>query len=374
MQFADIIGQERIKKALRRLVDEGKIPHALMFTGAQGVGKLPLAIATAQYVCCENRHDGDSCGECRSCLQFAKLAHPDVNYVFPIVKEKIVNVCDDLGLQFRDEVVANPYLSIDQWLASVSSGKMGSIYTSEAQEILRKVSFKPYQSQYKVLIIWMPEKMHEACANSLLKLLEEPPVDTVFMLVADNPELIISTITSRCRQFAVPPIISEDMESAMNERFDLSDEKRRYLLRNSMGSWNRMMELMNQSDDERENFELFVRMMRLSWNLNIPDIRTWVDELASLGRERCVLFLQNAQRLIRENFILRLQVPELSYMSADEAKFAAAFSQFIHECNVVQIMEELELAERQIQQNVSAKIVFFHLVILLYKLLHKPRS
>lgn len=375
MLFKEIIGQTVVKQRLVQMIDEGKMPHALMFSGAQGVGKLPLAIATAQYICCENRSNGDACGHCRSCLQFAKMSHPDVNYVFPIVKSKEagVAVCDDVIENFRETLINNPYTSVDEWLSVISDGKVGTIYTEEGHEILKKVNFKPYQGDYKVIIIWIPEKMHVACANSILKVLEEPPLDTLFLLVSDKPDLVLGTIISRCQQMAVSPINRDDMAAFLCEQYEIDEAQMHYLLRNSMGSWNRLQNLMNQSDEMKQNFQLFVTMMRLAWTLPIPDIREWSIEVDALGREGRIRFLQNAQRLIRENFMLCLQCDDLNYMSSEERAFAQKFSQFIHESNVVQIVEELSLAEEQITQNGNAKIILFHLVFVLYRLLKKPR-
>ncbi len=374
MFFRDIVGHSELKQRLIEMVDSGRIPHAQLYTGAEGVGKLALALAVAQYICCEHREGGESCGRCPSCVQFAKLSHPDLHFVFPMATRDGVKVCGDMVDTFRSAVLSNPYISLEEWMSVASDNKTVQIYAAEGDEILRKLSFKPYQGRYKVMIVWMPEKMHAACANRVLKILEEPSLDTVFMLVSDRPDDVLGTIYSRCQRIAVPPIEAKDMEVGMREKFSVDDGDVAYLVKNAMGSWSKMMGLMKETEESRYDFELFVQMMRLAWNLDVKGIRQWTEQVAALSREGQIRFLQKSQRLIRENFILRLRNRQLSYMNREEMAFAAKFAQFIHEKNVVQIMEELALAEAQIAQNGNAKIILFHLEILLYKLLKRSRE
>lgn len=374
MFFRDIVGHSELKRRLIEMVDSGRIPHAQLYTGAEGVGKLALALAVAQYICCEHREGGESCGRCPSCVQFAKLSHPDLHFVFPMATRDGVKVCSDMVDTFRGAVLRNPYISLEEWMNEASDGKTVQIYAAEGEEIIRKLTFKPYQGQYKVMIVWIPEKMHEACANKVLKILEEPSPDTVFMLVSDRVDNVLGTIYSRCQRIAVPPIDKKDMELALREKFSVDEEEVAYLVKNAMGSWGRMLGLMKESEDARYDFELFVQMMRLAWGLDVKGIKNWTEQVAALSREGQIRFLQKAQRLIRENFILRLRNRDLTYMNSAEMAFAAKFAQFIHEKNVVQIMEELALAEAQIAQNGNTKIILFHLEIILYKLLKKVRQ
>lgn len=374
MFFRDIIGHRELKGRLVSMVDSGRIPHAQLYTGAEGVGKLALALAVAQYICCEHRSGGEPCGECPSCVQFAKLSHPDLHFVFPMATRDGVKVCGDVVDVFRSAVLDNPYLSLEDWMNQASDGKTVQIYAAEGEEIIRKLSFKPYQGEYKVMIVWIPEKMHEACANKVLKILEEPSPDTVFMLVSDRPDNVLGTIYSRCQRISVPPIEAKDMESALRERFSVDDREVAYLVKNAMGSWGKMLGLLKETEESKYDFELFVQMMRLAWGLDVKGIKVWSEQVAALPREGQIRFLQKSQRLIRENFILRLNNRRLSYMNREEMDFAMKFSRFIHECNVVQIMEELALAEAQIAQNGNTKIILFHLEILLYRLLKKSRQ
>ncbi|MBQ5925859.1 MAG: DNA polymerase III subunit delta', partial [Paludibacteraceae bacterium] len=354
--------------------DSGRIPHAQLYTGAEGVGKLALAIAVAQYICCEHREGGESCGRCPSCVQFAKLSHPDLHFVFPIAKSDRVKVCNDAIEEFRSAVLENPYLTLEEWMDIISDKKAVHIYTTEGDEMIKKLSFKAYQGRYKVMIVWIAEKMNVECANKILKILEEPSEDTVFMLVSDRPEEVLGTIYSRCQRIAVPPIDAKDMQQALSARYDVGAEEVEYLVKNAMGSWGKMLGLMKESEESKMDFELFVQMMRLAWNLDVKGIRQWTEQVSKLTRDGQVRFLQKAQKMIRENFILRLNNRQLTYMNKAEMEFASKFARFIHEKNVVLIMEELALAEAQIAQNGNAKIILFHLEILLYKLLKRVRQ
>lgn len=375
MFFKDIIGQQSIQQRLRLMVESGRIPHALIFHGPEGVGKLPLALATAQYLCCTDRQNGDSCGKCPSCLLFEKLTHPDVHFAFPISKSKEagVELCSDVIGLFKSNILSNPYISINEWMSVCSQSKVGTIYTAEAEDIIRKFQFKAYCGGYKILIMWLPEKMQTACANSLLKLVEEPAPNTLFLFVSNDIESVLGTIVSRCQPVEVPPIDDESLRSWALSLGRFPQNEVDFLVRNAGGSVTFFNDSFSENNQNKVIFEYFQTFMRLAWSLDVEKIRDFLDEITKESRETHLLFFRNAQRLLRENFILKLEEPELSYMSEDEMNFASRFSRFIHERNVVQMMEELELAEAQVQQNVNVRIILFHLFFIFYKLLHKSR-
>ena len=202
MFFRDVIGQEEIKRRLIQEVREGRIPHAQLICGPEGVGKMPLAIAYARYISCTNRGETDACGVCPSCVKFNKLVHPDVHFVFPIVKSAKgkKEVCDDYIADWRPFVINNPYFNLNHWLNEMDAeNSQALIYAKESDEILKKLSLKSSEGGFKITIVWLPEKMHPVCANKLLKLLEEPPEKTVFLLVSEAPDMILPTILSRCQ-------------------------------------------------------------------------------------------------------------------------------------------------------------------------------
>ncbi|MEI6753838.1 MAG: DNA polymerase III subunit [Paludibacter sp.] len=385
MLFSQIIGQQDIKQRFINSVNEQRIPHAQLLRGAEGIGKLPLAIAYAQYICCEKRTISDSCGVCPSCMKFAKLAHPDLHFVFPIIKPtgKQSVVCDDFISEFRSMVINNSYFGINEWYAKISDdAKQGLIYSSESEEILRKLSLKTYESEYKIMIIWLPEKMHETCANKLLKILEEPPEKTVFLLVSNEPDQIIGTILSRTQHVHIPRLDETDIVQALlsNNEYEIEQDDAVYAAHIANGSYLNALSVLSETDENKQNFDRFVMIMRLAWQVgnkkdhaSLKTLRKWSEDMASsaIGRERQKNFLSYAQRMTRENFIRNVQQQELNYMTTPEAEFSTRFSPFINERNVEDLMSEFALAERQIEQNVNAKMIFFDLVLKVIMLLKR---
>ena len=385
MYFSDLIGQQDIKNRLIQTVKENRIPHAQLLRGPEGVGKLGLAIAYARYICCENRGDTDACGVCPSCVKYNKLAHPDLHFVFPVIKPsgKGSVVCDDFVADFRSTLKESPYFSMQDWYARISGdAKQGMIYGNESQEIIRKLSLKTYESEYKIMIIWLPEKMNDTCANKLLKILEEPPEKTVFLLVSNTPDDIITTILSRTQHIHVPRLTIDDIVLALlqNRDLDITQQDAVNVARISNGSYLTALAILGEDDENKVNFERFVMIMRLAWQVgnrkdhaSLKTLRKWSDEMAasSIGRERQKKFLQYAQHMTRENFILNLQHADLNYLTTYETDFSRKFSPFINERNVEDIMKEFALAERHIEQNVNAKMVFFDLVLKIIMLLKR---
>ena len=385
MLFSEIIGQQEIKKRFIRTVSEQRIPHAQLLRGTEGVGKLALAIAYAQYICCENRTATDSCGVCPSCVKYKKLAHPDLHFVFPVIKPagRQTVVCDDFIADFRKMVLEKMYFSVNEWFAEISDdAKQGLIYSNESEEIIRKLSLKTYESDYKIMIIWLPEKMHETCANKLLKILEEPPEKTVFLLVSNEPDQLISTILSRTQHVHIPRLSEDEISRALlrNQDLEIEPDDAQYAAHIANGSYLTALSVLNDGDENKQNLERFIMIMRLAWQVgnkkdhaSLKTLRKWSDEmaLASMGRERQKNFLSYAQRMTRENFIRNLQQPELNYQTAQEANFSYKFSPFINERNVEDLMTEFALAERQIEQNVNAKMIFFDLVLKVIMLLKR---
>jgi DNA polymerase-3 subunit delta' len=385
MLFSEIIGQQEVKKRFIRTVAEQRIPHAQLLRGPEGVGKLGLAIAYAQYICCENRTEKDSCGVCPSCIKYKKLAHPDLHFVFPVIKpaNKTSVVCDDFIADFRSMILNTPYFGVNEWYAKISGdAKQGMIYGNESEEIIRKLSLKTYESEYKVMIIWLPEKMNIACANKLLKILEEPPEKTVFLLVSNEPDQLLATILSRTQHIQIPRLSEIEITNALfkNDKLEIDVEDAKYASHIASGSYLNAIAILNEGDENKLNFERFRMVMRLAWmvgnkkdHASLKTLKKWSDDMAAagIGRERQKNFLTYAQRLTRENFIRNLQQPELNYLTSVEADFSQNFSPFIHERNVEGLMTEFALAERHIEQNVNAKMVFFDLTLKIIMLLKK---
>ena len=372
MFFRDVIGQEDVKQRLIHSVKTGQIAHAQLFCGPEGVGKFPLALAYARYIQCTNKGENDACGQCPSCKQYNNLMHPDLHFVFPIVKneKKKKRVSDDYIEDWRLFLAENTYFNLDQWLEYIdAANSQAMIYAEESREIIRKISLKTYESDYKVMIIWLPERMNAVCANKLLKLLEEPYDKTVFLLVSDNASAILGTILSRTQPVHLRPLSEDVVSSALVTNYSLSPEDASAIAHIASGNYLRALVSIRVSDEMRLNFDLFVRLMRLAYGRKIKDLKLWSEEISDLGREKERIFLSYAQRMLRENFIYNIRQPEINYMTTQEAQFSSRFAPFIHERNVYPIMEELSRAYDDIGQNANGKIVFFDLAIKMIMLL-----
>lgn len=370
--FSDIIGQEEAKQRLLQEVAEGRIAHALLFTGPEGSGKLPMALAYARYLTCQHPTPTDACGTCPSCAKWEKLIHPDVHFVFPIVAKKAQKkeVCDDYLPAWRKLLSAGSYFSLSQWLDEMDAeNSQAIIYARESDEMLRKLSLKSSQGGYKVVLMWLPEKMNEVCANKLLKLLEEPPAQTVFLLVSEAPEQLLATILSRTQRFHLPRLDESVIAQTLQSRFGVLPEESRNLAHIANGSMIQALAAIQLNQDATLFFDHFVSLMRLAYQRKIREMKHWSEELASMGRERQKNFLNYCQRLVRENFIFNLRRPEMNYMTATEQQFAQKFAPFINERNVIGMMEELSLAQIHIEQNVNPRMVFFDFALKMIMLL-----
>lgn len=373
MQFKDVIGQDEVKQRLRLSVMEGRIPHAQLFTGAAGAGKLPLALAYAQYIACPNRTEHDSCGTCPTCLQFKHLQHPDLHFAFPIVKTDGGDTCNDFMPQWRQQLLTQPYFDLDDWYRTLGvETKQGIIYEKESSEIMRKLSLKSFGDGYKFMLIWLPEKMNIACANKLLKLLEEPPEKTLFLLISEQPELLLSTIVSRTQEIRVPRLTESDIADELIRSRGIAGADAGDLAHIANGSLTAACKLADANEQNSLFFNDFVALMRNAWLVGqrkdysaLLSLRKWSLDIADakVGRERQKAFLQYAQRQVRENYIANFHQPAMNYQTGAERAFSAKFAPFIHNDNVERIMNQLSNAEAQITQNGNAKIIFFDLCL-----------
>ncbi|MDR1682135.1 MAG: DNA polymerase III subunit delta [Candidatus Symbiothrix sp.] len=363
MFFKQIIGQKEIKNRLIQSVKEGFIPHARLIAGKEGCGSLALTLAYVRYLHCTNRQDDDACGLCPSCLKFNKLSHPDLHFVFPITNKKGSKdaYCDDFLPEWRRFLTETPYGNLATWLEAIGGENAHAIYARESNEITRKLNLKAYESDYKIMIIWLPEKMTDEGANKLLKLLEEPPAKTVFLLVSEDPERVITTIRSRTQLLLVPPIADEDLAQALNEKYNLPAGDLPLILRLANGSYNQAIQIIDSTGDNEAHLDLFITMMRNSWSRDVQNMRAKSDQFAASGRDKQKAFLAYAQRLMRENFLYGLQIPEINYMNRKEADFSEKFHPYVNERNVMDFVQKLALAERHIESNVNPKMVFFDL-------------
>ena len=368
MFFKDIIGQQEVIERLVKDAQAGTVPHALLFCGPEGVGKLQTAIAFARYLLCRDKGTGaDSCGTCPSCVKMDKLVHPDLHCVYPVInKSKTAGrstVSDDEITTWREIVLEQQYFGFEEWLSAIDAdNKQASIFVTESEQIISKLSLKSVEGGYKIMIIWHAEKMNQQCANSLLKLLEEPPAGTIFILTTDAPEQILETIISRTQRIDFKRIPEQDISGRLQgPGYGLDAETAQKIAHLSGGSWLKAVSALRVNAESEEFFDYFTQLMRLSYGRRLKDLKLWADGIAGGGREWQKRFLAYCQRMIRENFICNFHNPELNYMTEQERQFSVKFAPFVNENNIIGLMDTLTDAQRDIEQNVNSKMVFFDL-------------
>ncbi len=378
MRFADIIGQEELKRHLAQSVDAGRVSHAQLFTGSAGSGALALAVAYVQYLCCRHRHNGDSCGECPDCKQIESLAHPDFHLVFPVNKQGKKSgeamLSDEFMPLFRQLFAERRgYVSPQNWYDRLDLGKTlkGMISAREADEIIRKLSFKSFEADYKVMLVWLPEAMNEEAANKILKILEEPWERTLFVLVSERPDRLLPTIISRTQEVAVPRIAPEVLERVAAESGISDPVQARNMARLAGGSLLELQHLAAGENDalRHDNFELFCNLMRLSYNDKHLELVTWAEEAAQLAREQQRAFLLDAARLLRESYMLHAGIPQIGYLWGEELAFCSKFAPFVDSANIEALIAQIESAAAQIAQNGNPTIVFTHFALAVSKLI-----
>lgn len=374
MLFKDIVGQESVSQKLIDMVAEGRIAHAFLFVGAEGVGAFPMALAFAQYLnCTGDRSHGDACGKCPSCIKYNKIVHPDLHFVYPIILKNSDSQCDDVIKEWRQTVISNPYFSFNQWLNELGGEKQGLIPTNETHAIFKKLSLKTFEAKYKVMIIWLPEKMNESAANKLLKILEEPPAGTVFILVSENPFGILPTILSRTQMIKIPAIEDKDISKALTSKFGISQTEADKLAHVACGNFIKACGMVGENEEQEMYLDYFKRLMRTCYVRKVPDMIELSDDMAKLSRDALKNMLTYSVKMLRENFIMGLNDPQLNYMTPNEEAFSDKFSPFIHINNVMKMTDEFNLAIAHIEQNGNARIITMDLMLKLTVLLLTPR-
>jgi DNA polymerase-3 subunit delta' len=374
MFFSDVIGHEEVKLRLIRSVKDERVSHAQMFVGPEGTGKLAIALAFAQFISCRNRGEHDSCGVCPSCHKYQKLAHPDLHFVFPVYATlKLAKPSsDDYIKPWREMVLKSPYFGLSGWLSFIEAGNaQGLIYERESEQILKKLNLKSFESEYKVMIIWLPEKMHQACANKLLKLIEEPPNKTLFLLITEDEEAVLSTIRSRTQLIYVPFIDNESLKDALLklDGFDITQVSNAVHL--SGGSYIRALGALYPDEDESYFFNRFQEMMRCAYKREIIALMSWAEEMATIGRDRQKAFFASALRLVREYFIMNLKNNSLTYLKQDEIKWGNQFAPYINERNIIPFAEEFEKGIKHIAANGNPKIIFLDTALKMVRLIKR---
>ena len=379
MLFKEIIGNNSVKKQLIEAVRNNRISHAQLFSGKSGSAKLALALAYAQFLNCENRTTVDSCGICSSCLKFNNLSHPDLHLVIPVLKTKEVQkpVSDHFIGKWRDFITNNYYGSLNGWIDSFGTenktGQQGTIYKDEANNIHKKLSLKNYEAEYRVVLIWMPERMNLEVSNKLLKLFEEPPKGTIFLLITENTNQLLPTIISRLQSIKIADFTAEDIVNHFGEQA-LSLEKAKQLRNLTNADLEKITQILEDKEGELDLFSDFSVWMRLTYKMDVQGISKWVDNLSLKGRKQQNLFLSYAIKMVRECLIYNFASDTLLKTNENEFAFLTKFSPFIHEENSVMITEKLEESIKAINRNANAKILFFELSLQMVKFLRLKRK
>ena len=367
MKFSQIPSHENVKRQLREMVADRRIPHALLLHGPAGIGKFMLARTFSQYLHCQSpTADSEPCGECPSCRQHESFNHVDSLYVFPVVKTDKLKapISDDYMTEFKEFVAASPYMDFERWTGYFEKkNAQPVIYVSESEALEQRLSVTTTVSRYKTVVIWLPEKMNEQTANKLLKLIEEPFADTVFILVSDNASAILPTIYSRCRPIEMKRLSDETIASYLTSRLSIDPQDAMAMAHIAAGDMNSALRAMDATSVSRMFFDHFVRLMRLAYQRDVKGLKEWIADIAALGREQEIKFYDYARRLIRENFIYNFHVPELLYLNRDEANFSKNFARFITENNAEKIIMEMDRAATDIAGNANGKIVNFDFAI-----------
>lgn len=373
MKFDKVIGQEEAEARLQQLVDEQRIPHALMFTGPEGCGKMALALAFASFLLGE-RWNGKSLLANASAItnaeaMLAQWQHPDLHFSYPVIKSKGAGsdskiTSEDFAKEWRQMLGGGPYFSLEQWMRYMNAeNQQASIFEAESDRLMRKLNLKSSLGGNKVSLIWLPERMNLTSANKLLKLLEEPPLKTFFLLVSEHPELLLETIRSRVQVFAVTRIDDESVSEALTERQGIAPQDARRIARIANGDWMKALEEIDADNENKEFFALFVTLMRKAYAKDVKSLKAWSQTVADFGREKQKRLIAYMMQMVRENFMYNFHNPQLCYMTQAEETFAQKFAPFINERNVLFFQNRLQLMMRDISQNANGKLQFFNFAL-----------
>ncbi len=374
MLFKDVVGQQALKDRLIKNINSGRISHAQLFVGNEGSGNLALAVAYAQYILCTNKEENDACNTCPSCKKVRNLSHPDLHFSYPVVTKPKLDkpVSTNFINEWRSLAKEHFYFNLDDWLECLEAeNKQGRIFAKEGEEIIKKMNFKAYESDFKIMIIWAAELMNQECSNKLLKIIEEPPSNTIFLLVTEWEEQILTTIRSRCQLIYVPSIQKEDIAQKLRTFDETDNTKLEQIAHLSHGNYRKALIALNPDQKDSFHHEKFKDLMRYCYSLKFQDIFHWVDTMKGVGREKQKQFLHYGLAQIRENFMHNLQKPELNYMDEEELNFSSRFSPFINERNIIPMSNEFEQAYKDISSNGNASIILLDMSLRIVKLLRR---
>lgn len=371
MQFEDVIGHEELKTRLKKMIDTDRISHALMFTGNEGSGNLALALAFANYILEKTSPDTESAKQ-----KTAKLIHPDLHFCYPINSTKKITgskiISKDFISEWRQALLANPYMGVSEWLAFLGiENKQGLINVNQANEVIGDLKLKPYESEFKVTLIWLPEKMNASSANKLLKILEEPPAKTLFLLVSQNPEQLLATIISRVQIINVKPIEQSALKLALIEKNGLNATEADTIARIAQGNYLEALKLVNDNEVRAFNQEMFIQWMRFLWQKEFLELMQWSETMSKVGRERLMQFFRYGLHVFRESLIMNYAEDTIAMTGGSEKGFIQKFSPYVNELNALDMVQLFEEAEYHISRNANPRILIMDLSLKMMKLVRK---
>lgn len=370
MQFKDVVGQEELKNHLVQEIVKDKISHAQLFLGKAGYGGLPMALAFVQYLFCENKKTNDSCGVCQSCHKVSELQHPDLHFSFPVVLSTYKKSDNALKL-WREQINEQAYFGQTDWIRRIDEKERKPIIgTEESQEIIRKLSLKSYEGGYKVMIIWMAEEMNADCSNKLLKILEEPPNKTLFILLCEKQDKLLPTIISRTQIVKIPRVNTDELSLFLRNNFTLNASDSESLVARVEGDVLLALDFLKSGEEQDHNRELFIQLMRACYKKDVIQMLDWAEDVSTSSKERQKVFLHYALHMFRQSILRNYTENQLTHVSEEEERFLQNFSKFITGKNLADFMKSFDDAYYHLERNANAKILFTNLCFKVMRYIH----
>lgn len=376
MLFKDVIGQDEIKQQLIHAIQNNQVAHAQMFWGAEGGAALSLALAYAQYIHCENKQTSDACGKCAACVKCQKLIHPDLSFVFPVATTKKVSskpVSKNFMEEWREFLGKHPYPSLSDWLGFIDAeSKQANISVEESRHIIQQLSLKPFESEYKILVLWLPEYMNISAANAILKILEEPSPKTLFLLVSQNPNQLLATIISRVQAIQTAPVTDEEIAHYLKQRLQIESEKAEQIAYMADGSLNTALHLIDNTHHTQH--DLFVEWMRACFKKSMEELVNLTDAFAKLSKDHQKSLLLYGLNVCREALVWKQGGEKLVRLSGKEYQFVQNFSKVLQVHNSTLLYEQFNEAVFHLERNASAKIVFLDISLHIIQIINPARK
>lgn len=374
MNYSKVIGQTETKIRLLKLVEENRVPHALLLNGPEGCGNLALSLAFATHLLCKNKTAEGPCGTCSACVQSNKLTHPDLHLVFPIALIGEIRKSEYWVKEFRAACINNPYLNLEDWFNEISAeNKQPLIGTEEAADIIRKLSYTSFEGQFKILLMWLPEKMNGDASNKILKVLEEPSDNTIFLLVSNQPDQLLSTILSRVQQVSLAKLSSDEIAQHLQTAHAKSKLEAEQIALLADGNFNEALKMLDEDTLGEELISHFQNFMRLAFSFDFAKVQSWVEDNAGLGREKHKRFFQYGLEVFRDCLMYNYGNRDLVRLSGSEKSFLEKFAPFVNQKNYERLIEEFNSNYYYIERNANPKILFLDLIIKCNALIAPPK-